>query len=130
MFYAGPSYKTACEDIVFIRVFGLLQAVCGHNYCARKFGKFLLLVLPCSAIMPVKVSIFFQTRVAVARKHFSMRIYINALAFGLFENFFQILEVMSRNNNCLPFFMTEGNFRWRRMTICAGISSVKQFHCS
>lgn len=66
----------------------------------------------------------------MCRKHFTVSIYVHATVFGLFQQFFQIMQVMSAYQNtgagtCSYIYM--GNFR---ITITGSVCLVEQSHCS
>ncbi|MBT9140701.1 MAG: hypothetical protein DDT30_01279 [Dehalococcoidia bacterium] len=87
---ARPANIAGGEDVIQIAGLRFLQAVGGHQNCAREVSKLLLLVLPGSAIMSVKMLIFFQFRVSVGGQHFTMGIDIDIFACRLFQQFIQV----------------------------------------
>ena len=94
MSYAGPTHQATGINIAEIRILGLLDTVGGHDNGSRELGKFLCLILPGRTVMTVKVGIFFQFRVAMARQHLTVGIYVNTLARALFENLFKVFQIM------------------------------------
>ena len=93
-------------------------------------GKLLPLFPPGISIVSCKMCIFFKCRIVMCRKHFTVSIYVHATVFGLFQQFFQIMQVMSAYQNtgagtCSYIYM--GNFR---ITIPGSICLVEQSHCS
>ncbi len=70
---------------VGIACFRRHQTVGGKEDRRGNIRKFLLLILPCCAEIAFEMCIFFQFRISVCRKHFSMCIDIDAFAFRLFK---------------------------------------------
>ncbi len=97
-------HKRCCEHSVRIACFWRHQAVCSKQHRRRNVFKFFLLILPCSTEIPFEMRIFFQLRISVRRQHFTMSVNIDALTLGLLKQQFQVVQIMSRNNDKRSFF--------------------------
>jgi len=118
-----PMYQAAGENPGLITLAGLLDAVRGHEDGAREGIEFLGLVLPRAAIVAHEVLVLLKPRVGQAGEHFTVGVYIDPLALGLFQQFFQILKIMTGNQDALAFYG-----RRLGMSIGARIRRVKHFH--
>ena len=104
------------------------QAVCGKQNRRRNVVKFLLLVLPCRAEIALQLRIFFQLRIAVRRKHLAVRIHGNALILGLFQQAFEVVQIVSGDNDKRTLFNGQRNGRRRRCAVSLRICLVQQCH--
>ena len=104
------------------------QAVCGKQNRRRKVVKFLLLVLPSRAEIALQLRIFFQLRIAVRRKHLAVRIHSNALVLGLFQQTFEVVQIVSGDNDKRPFFNGQRNGCRLRCAVGLRICLVQQCH--
>ena len=104
------------------------QAVCGKQNRRRNVVKFLLLVLPCRAEIALQLRIFFQLRIAVRRKHLAVRINSNALILGLFQQAFEVVQIVSGDNDKRTLFNGQRNSRWLRCAVGLRICLVQQCH--
>ena len=78
-----------------------LNAVCGHKDGAREGVEFLCLILPCAAVIANEMAVLFQLRIAVGGQHLPVGVNIDAQSLRLFEQFFEILQVVSGNEDRL-----------------------------
>ena len=104
------------------------QAVCGKQNRRRNAIKFLLLVLPCRAEIALQLRIFFQLRIAVRRKHLAVRIHSNAFILGLFQQTFEVVQIVSGDNDKRPFFNGQRNGCRLRCAVGLRICLVQQCH--
>ncbi len=128
MFDTGPAHQPPGENPVDIVIFGLLDAVGGHDNGTGELGKFLDLVLPGGAEMPVKMGVFLQARIAVAGQHLAVGVHVNALAFALLEDFLQVQQIVAGDQDGLALFVAQGNGGGHRMAVAAGIAGVQKLH--
>ena len=61
-------------------------------------------------------------------QHLTVGVDINALAFSLLEEQFQIMEVMTSNQNTFILAMTQRYRGRNRITVSAGIACIQQLH--
>ena len=87
---------------------GLLDAVGGHQDGPGKFGEFLVLILPGGPVMAVEMGVFFQSRIAVGGQHLAVGVNVDPFPFGLFEQLFQVLQVMAGDQDGLAFLCPRG----------------------
>ena len=57
-----------------------------------------------------------------------MGVHVDPLAFGLFQNVIQILQIVAGNKNGLAFFGTQRNRGGHGMAVGPGIGRIQQFH--
>ena len=95
---------------------------------AGRWANSFLLILPRGAEVSFEMGEFAQFRVAVGREHLAVGVYVDALAFGLFQQQFQVVQVVTRDHDEWPFFHLQGN-------LCRGgsaqrfcIGAVEQGH--
>lgn len=126
---AGPAHETGGEDVLNI-VLGILNAVGGHQDGAGECGKFFFLVLPCGSVVTGEVRVFFQFWVAVAGQHFTVGVNVYAFPFGLPEQGFQILEIVTGDEDGLACGCAELDFGRFGVTVSGGVGGVEEFHGS
>ncbi len=93
----GPADQTGSKNTVFVIIFWLLDTVGGKQYRSREFWELFVLVLPCCAIMAVKMVIFFQFRISVTWQHLTMGVNVDSPSFGLLQQEVEIFQVMTGN---------------------------------
>jgi len=125
---AGPADQAAGKNVVFVGIPRFLNAVGRHQNGAGKFGEFPGLILPGRAVVAVEMGIFFQRRIAVGGQHFTVRVNGDALAFGLLEQLFEVLQVMAGNQDGLALLHAQRNLRRNGMAERRRIARVEQFH--
>ena len=59
------------------------------------------LILPRAAVVADQMAVFFQAGISVSRQHFAMGVDVDPLAFGLLEDLFHHLQVVTGDENCL-----------------------------
>ena len=99
IFDTGPSNDIRTVNTVFVTFPRTHQTICCHQNTSRKIIELFLLILPRSAKVSDEMRIFFQAFIAVSRKHFSMSINIHAGSCALLQQHFQIMKIVSGNNN-------------------------------
>ena len=88
-----------------------------------------LLVLPCGAEVAFQVGkALFQLRVAVGGQHLRVGVDVDALALGLFQQAFGVIEVVARNDDEGAFLDGQRHFYRLRVAECAGVGLVEQGH--
>ena len=95
MFKTGKTYDTCGINPFFIGILRRNEAVCSHKDRPVKAFKFLILSPPRVSVIPCKMAVFLESRVVIGRKHFPVRIDIDARTFGLLQQLFHILKVMA-----------------------------------
>ncbi len=103
-------------------------AVCGEKHRRRNIFKLFLLILPCGSKISGEMIIFFQSRIPVRRKHFTMRIDIYAGTLCLIKQFLQIPHIMAGNYYKRPFLYININSCRNRITIAFGIRLIQKLH--
>ena len=120
--------KSGREYAGFVAWLGSLDAVCGHKDGAREGVEFLCLILPCAAVIADEMAVFFQRRIAMGGQHLPVRVNIDAQSLRLFEQFFEILQVVSGNENRLAFDRGDAHARRYGIAVCAGMCGIEHFH--
>ena len=95
MYCSGPLDKSTCEDPCHVTLPGLLDAVGRHKDRTGEFVEFLLLILPCSAVVANEMGVFLKFRISIAGKHLTVRIDVDTLALCLLQQLFKIAKVVS-----------------------------------
>ncbi len=106
----------------------ILNAVRRHQNRAGKGREFLLLILPRPAVIPDQMLVLFQARIAVGRQHFAVRVDIDAHSFGLFQQFFEIKQVVAGNENRFSRDGRDANRRGHGVSEMLRVARVQQFH--
>ena len=125
---AGPAGRAAREDVVLISVARFLDAVGRHQYGSGKFRELFGLILPGGSVVTIEMGVFFQTRIAVGRQHFTVGVDIDALALRLLEQFLQIFQVMAGDEDGLALFNPQGYACGRRVSVGSGIAGIEELH--
>ena len=128
MGHAGPADGACGEDIVLVGRRHPHEAVRRHEDCPGKLGEFLLLVLPCRAVVAVEMGIFLQLRIAVGGKHLPMGIDIDPLPLGLFQHLLEVLQVVAGNQNRLAFLRPKGDVRGLGVPVGPRVPRVEELH--
>ncbi len=123
-----PSHESGGEDVVLVGLRGFLDAVGRHEDGAREGGKFLFLVLPGRPVMAVEMGMLLQPRITVSGEHLSMGVDVDSLSGGLLQEFIQILEIVSGNEDGLPFLCPQGNDGGNGVSIGFRVGGVEEFH--
>ena len=116
------------KDAVCVALLRWHQTVGRKQDGSRKISKFFLLVLPCRSEVSFQMTVFFQFRVCVCRKHLAMGIDIDALSFGLFQKQLQITQIVTGNHDKRPFFHFQRNLCRFRDSVSLCVGTIQQFH--
>lgn len=92
-----------CENPVPIALLNGSNAVRGHQNRAAEGGKFLILAMPCVAVVPVEVRIFLKFRIGVGGEHFAVGIDVDSRIRALVEEFLEVAEIVSGDQNAGTF---------------------------
>ena len=128
MSYAVKGNDFRREDAVDVGFTRRHEAVRREQECAGNAIEFFLLVLPSRTEVAFEVFVFLQFRISVSREHFAVRIDIDAFAFSLFEEEFQVFQVVAGDNDERAFFNRQRNRRRNRSTISRRISFIEESH--
>lgn len=90
--------------------------------------KFIFLFPPCIPIISHKVWIFFKSRVVVCRKHFRVCIDIYASSLSLFQQHFQVFQIMTGYENGRVVSDADIDFGNFRITISFCVGFVEESH--
>ena len=126
--YAGPAHQPGGEDIFLVGLGRSLDAVGGHQDGPGKVGEFLDLVLPGRSVVAVEVGVGLERGVAVGGQHFAVGVDGDPLAGGLLEQFFEILQIVARDQDGLARLVPQGHHGGDGMPIGPGVAGVEQFH--
>ena len=74
------------------------------------------------------MGIFLQLRVAMRRQHFPMSVDVNPFSICLFQQFFQVIQVMTGNDNKRTLFYFHAHLSRYRIPKAGGIGFVQQPH--
>ena len=64
----------------------------------------------------------------MGREHFAVGVNVYPFAFSLLEEFIQILEVMTGNQNRFALLCPQGDLRGNRMSVIPRIPGIEQLH--
>ena len=121
-------HNWSCENPVAVTLSYRHDTIgCKQNRC-RNIMKLRLLILPACSEVAFKMRVFFQFRVSMCRKHFTVSINIYSLALCLFKKKFHIMKVMTAYYDKRPFFYGKRNCCRNRITISICICRIKHSH--
>lgn len=92
--------------------------------------KFLLLVLPSRAEIPLEMGIFFQLRIGVRREHLAVRIDCDAAVCRLLQQELQVVQVMTGHNDKRSGLHGERDMDRGRLAEAFGVGFVQQRHAA
>ena len=116
------------EHPVHVAWFRRHQAVCGKKNRSWELCKFFLLVLPCSTEVSFQVTVLFQFRISMTGKHFTVGVNINAFSFCLFQKKFQVMQVVTGNDDEWAFFHSKRYCNRSWCAVSGSVSAVKKLH--
>ena len=118
------------EDAILIIRIGAWRydAVGRKNNRPVKACKFLLLLPPSVPIVSYQMCVLFQLRIIVSRKHFAVRIDVDAHPFRLLQQVFEIVQVVPADQNPGVAPHAQIYFCDYRRTISRRIGFVEQGH--
>ena len=90
--------------------------------------KFFFLFPPGISIVPRQVFVFLQLRIVMCGKHFAVGIYVYSRTFGLFQQFFEVFQVVSADKNARIVADTDINFSDFGISVAACIRFVQLCH--
>ena len=96
---------------------------CKHDRtikCAELF----FLFPPCVAVVSNQMLIFFQFGIIVRGQHFAVGVHVNARSFGLFQQVFDVVQVVSRNQNAWVFAHADVHFGYNGVAIRCGVGFI------
>ena len=126
--HARPGDQSAGENPAAVAFPRLLDAVGGHQHRAGELVELPGLVLPGAAVVAHQVLVLFQARIGVAGEHLAVGIDVDAPAFGLLEQLFEVLQVVAGNRDRLAPDGRDADLRRLGMAIRAGVGLVQQGH--
>lgn len=97
---------------------------------AGEVRKFLLLVLPSRAEIPLEMGIFFQLRVGVRREHLAVRIDCDAAASRLLQQELQVVQIMAGHNDERAGLHGKRHMDRGRLAEAFGVGFVQQRHAA
>jgi len=106
------------------------KAVGREKHRSGDMVEFLLLVLPGGTEVPLEVRVFLQARIGVRGQHLPVGIDVNALALGLAQQEFQILQIVAADDDEGPFFDQERYCRRDGRSICLRVGLIQQLHAA
>ena len=80
--------------------------------------------------MAIEMGIFFQPGIAMRGQHLSVGIYLDPFALALFEEFFQVFQIMAGDQYGFALLNSQRNLGRHGMTIGSRIGGVEEFHGS
>ena len=107
---------------------GRHQTVGGKQHRRWNILKLGLLALPRRAEIARQMRIFFQTRIAMGRQHFAVRINVDPLVLRLFQQLMQIFQIMAGYHDERPLSDVQMDFGGDRIAERSGIGPIQQFH--
>ena len=127
--HTGPADDAARKDTLGVLAdIRVDQAVRSHHDGAGESGKFALLVLPGTAVIANQMLELVEFRVTVRGQHFAIGVDVDAGAFGLLKNGFEVAEVVAGNKNGLASDRFDVHFGWCGMAKFARLAAVEHFH--
>ena len=128
MFTSRISHSSCRIDPVFVAVLWRNNTVCSHHDRTMKTLKLFFLFPPCISIISCKIRIFFECRIVMCRKHLWMCIDIHTCPLRLFQQHFQITEIVSWNQDSRIVSNPDIYFCDLRISISLCICLIKKCH--
>ena len=118
------------ENLVAIRRVGCgwYDTVGGEDNRTVEGGKLLALLPPRITIVTCKVSVFLECRIIMSRQHLAVRVDIHTRTLGLAQQFLQIVQIMSADQDTRILAHSDVHFRNLRMTVRFRMCPVEQCH--
>ena len=128
-----PSWEgrsVGSKDLVFVGGIGKRRhnAVGGEEYRTIECRKLCTLLPPSITVVAHKVLVFLERWIVVSRKHLAMSVDVYALPFRLFEQLFQIFEIMTTDQDARTVLHVDRDFCHFRVAIGARIGTIKDVH--
>ena len=125
---SGITCSTGSPKSVLIAVLWRNDTVCGHQDWSVKWLELFLLLPPSISVVSCEVLILLKEWIVVGRKHLGVGVNIYTGAFCLVKEHFQILKVMSGNQNSGIVTNTDIYGSDFRISVSGSICSVKKSH--
>ncbi len=125
---ARPAHQAPGEQVGGVDFLGPLDAVGGHDDGPGELGELLGLVLPGGAVVAVEMGILLEAGVAVRGEHLAVGVDVDAFAFALLQDLFQVQEIVPGNQDGLAFLVPQGHLGGHRVAVPAGVARIQQFH--
>ena len=125
---ARPAHQAPGEQVGGVDFLGPLDAVGGHDDGPGELGELLGLVLPGGAVVAVEMGVLLEAGVAVGGEHLAVGVDVDAFAFALLQDLFQVQEIVPGNQDGLAFLMPQGHLGGHRVAVPAGVARIQQFH--
>ena len=125
MLTAGITCRTCGVHAVLVAVLWRDDAVCCHQDRTAEGFEFLFLLPPCVAVVAKEMVIFLEGGIIMGRQHFGMGIDIHATVLTLFQQHFQITQVVTGNQNTGACANTNVDFSDLRVAVRGSVCSVQ-----
>ncbi len=86
------------------------------------------LMPPRAAVVTHEVTVFLECGIIVCREHLAVGINVHAGTFGLFQQFFHVLQVVSADEDTRVVAHAQVHLRDLRMSVARGVGLVEQRH--
>ena len=126
--HAGVAHDGGRVDAVCVAVLRRHETVRGEKHRRGDILEFFLLALPGGAEVALELRVLFELRVAVRRQHLAMRVDVDALAVGLFEQQLQIAQIVTGDDDERTFFNRQRHLRRHGIAERFGVCPVQQRH--
>jgi hypothetical protein len=107
---------------------GRHDAVGGEENGAIEGGELFALLPPSVAVVADEVLVLLECRVIVGGKHLAVGVNIDAFAFGLFEQHFEVLEIVAADEDAGTAAAFNRHFGHFGVPVGAGVGGVKLSH--
>ena len=116
------------KHAVLIAVLRGHQAVGGEQDRCRNVRKFLLLILPCGAEIPLQMGVLPKLGIGMRGKHFPVSIDIDPFVLRLLKQLLQIIEIVAGNHDKRSLFHLQRYVHRSGVPVGAGICPVEHLH--
>ena len=123
-----PTDQTGCEDSILVVVQRLLNAVGRHHDGTVEFGELLLLVVPGRSVVSRKVGVLLEGWIGMGGEHLSMGVYLDPCPLCLFQNLFEIQQVVAAHQDGRSFVGPCKDLRDLRVAVLSGVPLVQEGH--
>ena len=100
---------------------------CKHNRTVER-RKLLTLLPPRVSVVANKMLVLLESRIIVCRKHFAVRIYIHSRSLSLFQQVFDVIQVVSADQNTRILAHPDIHLCNLRIAVTGRICLVEQCH--
>ena len=130
MGYIWEGYHFCGKYSVFVAGFWRHETVGRVENRCRNMVKFFLLILPCGSEISFQMWEFFQFRISMCRKHFSMCVNVDSFSFCLLKEEFEIVEIVSCHYDERAFFYFQRYGYRCRCTKGFSVCFIKERHAA